>query len=307
MKEALIQVQNLCKSFKKLQAVKNLSLEINTGEVFGLLGPNGAGKTTTLEIMEGLQTADSGNVFIKGLTHQKHGREIRRITGIQLQSTALYEKIRVEEAINLFRSYYPNPKDTEYLLELVSLVEKRKSFVKNLSGGQKQRLALALALVHDPEVLFLDEPTTGLDPQARRNIWEVILNLKQKGKTIIMTTHYMDEAEQICDRLAIMDSGEIKRIGTPSELIRTLPTEAFIRLKLTGILPVLPDFAGVIHAHSENGYLLLESSNLTDTLRDIMRAEQMADDFKMNLQEMNIRKATLEDLFISMTGKSLRE
>lgn len=306
MKRIVLSAENIQKSYKQVHAVRGVSLEVFAGEVFGLLGPNGAGKTTTLEIMEGLQKADSGRVEIKGMEQNLSNREIRMITGIQLQSTAIYEKIHVDEAIDLFRSYYPNPQDTDYLLELVSLKEKRKAQVKALSGGQKQRLAIALALVHDPEIVFLDEPTTGLDPQARRNIWEIILNLKARGKTIILTTHYMDEAEQICDRIAIMDAGEIKLTGSPAEIIKTLPAEAFVSVGLHHLPSETDQIPGVVQ-HSTSGEILtLSTQNLTDTLRYLMTAEQNKDN-PFNLHQLNIRKATLEDLFLYLTGKSLRD
>jgi ABC-2 type transport system ATP-binding protein len=303
--EPVIRVRGLRKTFKKVEAVKSVSLEVYKGEVFGLLGPNGAGKTTTLEIMEGLQRADAGEVSIKGMQHQDSSRMIRLITGIQLQATALYDKIRVEEVIELFRSYYPVALSLDVLLDTVSLQEKRRAMVKQLSGGQKQRLALALALVHDPEIIFLDEPTTGLDPQARRNIWEVILMLSSQGKTIIMTTHYMDEAEQLCDRIAIMDAGEIKHTDTPSGLIKLLPSEAFISVPYSGVLSALPMIEGVVHTDIQAGMLMLESKDLTMTLKSMMQSETLPE--LLSLHEMNIRKASLEDVFIYLTGKTLRE
>lgn len=304
--QAIISVENIRKQFKQVIAVKSVSLEVYAGEIFGLLGPNGAGKTTTMEMLEGLQKPDSGTVRIKGMEQSPKSREIRMITGIQLQSTALYEKIRVEEALDLFRSYYPVTQDTAVLLERVALTEKRKSLVKNLSGGQKQRLAIALALVHDPEIVFLDEPTTGLDPQARRNIWEIILDLKKRGKTILLTTHYMDEAEQICDRLAIMDAGEIKMTGTPAELIKTLPAEAFISIGLTGDIWTERSFPGVTEIKKEGHRVEISTKDLTATLRALIAAEQEANP-EFNLHELYIRKASLEDLFLHLTGKRLRD
>lgn len=303
--DPIIQVRALRKTFKKLEAVKSVSLDVYKGEVFGLLGPNGAGKTTTLEIMEGLQRADSGEVSIKGMQHQNSSRMIRLITGIQLQATALYDKIRVEEVIELFRSYYPVALPLDQLLEVVSLQEKRRAMVKQLSGGQKQRLALALALVHDPEIIFLDEPTTGLDPQARRNIWDVISRLRSQGKTIIMTTHYMDEAEQLCDRIAIMDAGEIKHTDTPGGLIKLLPSEAFISVPYGGDVSAIPAIDAIVNMQVQDGTLYLESKDLTLTLKSMMQSEVLP--ALLSLHEMNIRKASLEDVFIYLTGKTLRE
>jgi ABC-2 type transport system ATP-binding protein len=304
--EPILVVENIRKQFKQVLAVNGVCLEIFPGEIFGLLGPNGAGKTTTMEMLEGLQKPDSGIVRIKGFEQNPNNREIRLFTGIQLQSTALYEKIRVEEALDLFKSYYPKSQPTEDLLTLVALVEKRKALVKTLSGGQKQRLAIALALVHDPELVFLDEPTTGLDPQARRNIWDIILDLKRRGKTVILTTHYMDEAEQICDRLAIMDAGEIKMTGTPAELIRTLPSEAFITVGLNGSTWKERTFPAVTEIRQEGNKLEISTKNLTETLRALIATEQEAD-AEFNLHELYIRKASLEDLFLHLTGKRLRD
>ncbi len=306
MKEVILSVENIRKQYKQVIAVKSVSLDVARGEIFGLLGPNGAGKTTSLEIIEGLQKADSGTVRINGKIQNLQNREIRMMTGIQLQSTALYEKIRVEEAINLFRSYYPKTQDTEVLLEKVALVEKRKALVKNLSGGQKQRLAIALALVHDPELVFLDEPTTGLDPQARRNIWNIILDLKARGKTVVLTTHYMDEAEQICDRLAIMDAGEIKMTGTPNELIKTLPAEAFITVGLKSPHWTEIQYPGVTDIQQEGNTLKISTKDLTATLRALIATEQETNS-ELNLHQLDIRKASLEDLFLHLTGKRLRD
>lgn len=307
MKEPVLVVDSIRKSYKQVMAVRSVSLQVYPGEIFGLLGPNGAGKTTTMEMLEGLRKPDAGTIRIKGMDQRPDNREIRLITGIQLQSTALYEKIRVKEALNLFRSYYPDPQPASVLLERVALTEKQDALVKNLSGGQKQRLAIALALVHDPEIVFLDEPTTGLDPQARRNIWEIILDLKQRGKTVILTTHYMDEAEQICDRLAIMDAGEIKMTGTPRELIRTLPAEAFIQVGLMAAGKWTErTYPGATEIRMEGTQLKISTQDLTATLRALIATEQEHEP-ELNLHELHIRKASLEDLFLHLTGKSLRD
>ena len=214
-----LSVKALRKSFKDVLAVNGLDLDVRTGECFGLLGPNGAGKTTTIEICEGLTTPDSGEVRLLGRTWSGDGKELRERLGIQLQDTQLSDKLTVMETIQLFRSFYRQGQQPDEVLTLVQLGEKRNARVGTLSGGQKQRLALACALVGDPELLFLDEPTTGLDPQARRQLWDLITAFKGKGRTIVLTTHYMDEAEQLCDRVAIMDHGRVIALGTPNELM----------------------------------------------------------------------------------------
>lgn len=214
-----IEVENITKTYGKLTAVNNLNLRITEGEVFGLLGPNGAGKTTTLEMIEGLRKPDKGVIKVCGMEVGKKTGEVKEIIGVQLQNTSFYDKIRIEELINYFRGCYHYSKPTDEILDEVSLDEKRRSFVGTLSGGQKQRLALALALVNNPRVIFLDEPTNALDPQARRNIWEIIEKLRQKGKTIILNTHYMEEAERLCERVGIMDHGKIIAMDTPTNLI----------------------------------------------------------------------------------------
>ena len=217
--KAALRVRTLRKSYKDVVAVDRVNLEVQPGECFGLLGPNGAGKTTTIEICEGLTIADSGEVEVLGMRWNSHAAELRQRLGIQLQETQLSEKLTVFETVRLFRSFFRRGPDTSEVIALVQLEEKQKSRVGSLSGGQKQRLALACALVGDPDFLFLDEPTTGLDPQARRQLWELIEQFKLAGRTILLTTHYMDEAERLCDRVAIMDHGKEIALGTPRELI----------------------------------------------------------------------------------------
>lgn len=220
MSELALRVRDLRKQYPKVTAVDGLELDVPRGEVFGLLGPNGAGKTTTLEIIEGLTPPDGGSIEILGLDWRHHGKAIRSRIGVQLQSTSLFNKITPREALDLYGSYYPKRRSTDELLDLVQLNEKADAYHITLSGGQQQRLAIALALVNDPELVFLDEPTTGLDPQARRSLWEVVRHMKSEGRTVILTTHYMEEAEALCDRLAIMDHGRILTTGKPLELIQ---------------------------------------------------------------------------------------
>lgn len=223
----LITVTNLTKSYKRKKTVKNISFSINPGEIFGILGPNGAGKTTTLEMMETLRPITSGQVLIDGIDVTKHPKQIKSIIGIQLQSTSFVEKLTLTEQLEMFASLYGLKIDPLALLKKVQLADKSTAYVEHLSGGQKQRFAIAAALVNRPKVLFLDEPTTGLDPQSRRNLWELIQSIRKSGLTIILTTHYMDEAEILCDRLAIMDSGEIIVIDTPENLIQDLLKRGF--------------------------------------------------------------------------------
>lgn len=234
----MIEVQGLTKTYGQLKAVRGIDFFVNTGEIFGLLGPNGAGKTTSIEMMEGLREIDEGEVLINNHSVSKEKQKIKQIIGVQLQSTSLFELLTVEETLELYASFYSFSLPVEQILEQMNLVEKRKDFVKGLSGGQKQRLAIGLALIHDPKVVFLDEPTTGLDPQARRSLWDIIQDLKAKGKTILLSTHYMEEAHVLCDRLAIMDQGQIIALDTPDALIQSLSMEGAtledVFLQLTG-------------------------------------------------------------------------
>ena len=238
-----IVVRGLRKEFPKVLAVAGVDLDVAAGEVFGLLGPNGAGKTTTLEMIEGLTPPDAGEIAICGLNWRQNAQEIRSRIGVQLQATSLYNKVTPREALDLFGSYYPKRRGTEELLELVQLKDKADSFHVTLSGGQAQRLALALALVNDPEVVFLDEPTAGLDPQGRRSLWEIVRAMKAEGRTTMLTTHYMDEAEALCDRLAILDHGRILRSGTPAELIASLGIPSVVELTFDGAAPDPSAFA----------------------------------------------------------------
>ena len=225
--ESIIKVDKLVKTYDGNNVVDGVSFEVKKGEIFGILGPNGAGKTTTLEILEALRPIDGGVATIDGIDVAKKPKDIKNIIGIQLQSTAFYDKLTLREQLKMFGSLYGRTVDTEALLAKVQLIEKAKNYVEQLSGGQKQRFAIASTLVNNPKVLFLDEPTTGLDPQARRNLWDLIKEIRDEGITILLTTHYMDEAELLCDRLAIMDSGKIITIDTPHNLIQQLLARGF--------------------------------------------------------------------------------
>lgn len=231
MEEIVIKVKNLSKSYHRQKVVKKISFEVKKGEVFGILGPNGAGKSTTLEMIEALRPIDSGEVTVAGVEVKRYPEKVKKLIGIQLQATAFAERLRLTEQLEMLGGLYGEKVDAMALLKKVQLQDKAKSYVEQLSGGQKQRFAIASALVNKPVVLFLDEPTTGLDPQARRNLWELIEKIKKDGITIVLTTHYMDEAELLCDRLAIMDNGEIKVIDTPDNLIRVLLSRGFKKKK----------------------------------------------------------------------------
>ena len=248
----IITVSDLVKKYDDFTAVNGINFKVSEGEIFGLLGPNGAGKTTTVEILEGLRKPSSGFAEIDGINIEKNTKAVKKIIGVQLQECSFFDKLTLFEIIEMFSVFYSSRPDIKNILEKVGLIEKRKSYYKTLSGGQKQRLSIAVALVNDPKVLFLDEPTTGLDPQARRNMWDLIENIRNSGKTIIITTHYMEEAEKLCDRVAIIDTGQIVTIDTPKALIKKL---------------------------LDSGFEV----------------------------EEKLQNATLEDVFINLTGKSLRE
>jgi ABC-2 type transport system ATP-binding protein len=289
-------------------AVDGLDLEVARGECFGLLGPNGAGKTTTIEICEGLTVPDSGTVALLGLDWRTDANRLRQRIGIQLQETQFPEKLTVLETITLFRSFFDHGISVEQAIAMAQLEEKRKSRVGGLSGGQKQRLAMACALVGDPELLFLDEPTTGLDPQARRNLWELVDQLKGAGRTIILTTHYMDEAERLCGRVGVMDHGKIIALGTPKELIASIGGDQIVEFAVSDgdavdaeLLTAIP---GVESHCIQAGLHQLFVSELHTTVPPIFDslAEQGA-----HLTEFRTHSATLEDVFVSLTGRKLRD
>ena len=306
MTDPALRIRGLRKSFPKVLAVDGVELDVARGEVFGLLGPNGAGKTTTLEIIEGITPADSGEIEILGLNWHQNAAEIRSRIGVQLQSTSLFNKITPREALELYGSYYPKCRSASDLLALVQLEEKADAYHITLSGGQQQRLALALALVNDPELVFLDEPTTGLDPQARRSLWDVVEKMKTEGRTVVLTTHYMDEAEALCDRLAIMDHGQVIATGTPASLIANLDIPSVVELTFQGAAPEPEPFAARLgQAVTRRGDLWEIPTPDPKTL--LPRLLEAAEAASVPFQQVHVRRATLEDVFLHRTGRSLRE
>jgi ABC-2 type transport system ATP-binding protein len=302
-------VRDLHKHYADVRAVDGLDLSVEPGECFGLLGPNGAGKTTTIEVCEGLLAPDSGEVELLGLRWDRDENELRQRLGIQLQETELAAKLTVEETVRLFRSFYSRGRTVDDVISLVQLDEKRDARLGKLSGGQKQRAALACAIVGDPDLLFLDEPTTGLDPQSRRQLWELITEFKARGRTIMLTTHYMDEAEILCDRVAIVDHGKVIALGTPRELIGSLGAEHVVDFAVAGDgaaldEPTLRGIAGVRTVrHSNTGYEL-QVGELHRTLPALL---SVLGDRKLELSQLTTHSATLEDVFVSLTGRQLRD
>jgi ABC-2 type transport system ATP-binding protein len=304
--EAIIQVEELRKSYGAVEALRGVSFAVREGEVFGLLGPNGAGKTTTVEILEGLRTPGGGRARVCGLDPHASGRRLKEEIGAVLQSTALPEKLRVDEALTLFASFYARRRDTENLLRRFGLEEKRRAFYAHLSGGQKQRLALALALVHEPRVLFLDEPTAGLDPQARREIYAVIEELRGERKTLLLTTHYIEEAERLCDRVAIIDFGRVIALGTPRELKDRAAGTTRIEVRLAQPAPAeaLERLDGVADCRETDGTYVLHSRRPPQTIVALVK---FLEGNGNELQSLEMAAPTLEDVFIELTGRRLRD
>jgi ABC-2 type transport system ATP-binding protein len=310
MAEPAVVVRDLRKNYDKVEAVRGISFEIAAGECFGLLGPNGAGKTTTVEVLEGLLPPTSGEVLVLGRRWERDGREIRERLGVCLQQTVFSEKLQVRETVALFRSFYRRGNDPEAVIAEVGLQEKARARVGTLSGGHKQRLAVACALVGDPELLFLDEPTTGLDPQSRRQVWELVRSFKSRGGTVLLTTHYMDEAERLCDRVAVVDHGRVIALGSPRELVTSLGGDHVVQISLAedggaGFPPTtLEGLPAVRSVHAEAGSLVLTVSEphlaipaVLERLRTLGR----------ELASLTTRHASLEDVFVSLTGRHLRD
>jgi ABC-2 type transport system ATP-binding protein len=302
-------VEGLRKYYGDVRAVDGVDIAVPPGECFGLLGPNGAGKTTTIEICEGLLSPDDGVVELLGLRWDRDEHQLRERLGIQLQETQLAEKLTVEETVRLFRSFYKRGRAVDDVIHVVQLDEKRDARVGKLSGGQKQRLALACAIVGDPDLIFLDEPTTGLDPQSRRQLWELITEFKQLGRTIILTTHYMDEAEILCDRVAIVDHGKVISLGTPFQLIASLGAEHVVKFALSpGSLALdeatLGSLDGVRVARAVAGEYELQVGALHRTVPALLA---FLADRHLELAQLTTHSATLEDVFVSLTGRQLRD
>jgi ABC-2 type transport system ATP-binding protein len=306
MANPVLQVENLVKRYGEVEAVRGISFSVEEGEVFGLLGPNGAGKTSTIEVLEGLRVADGGSATVCGLDPQKNPNELKNEIGATLQATSLPDKLRVSEAIRLFASFYKRRRNTDELLKRFGLEEKRHSFYNQLSGGQKQRLALAMALINDPRVLFLDEPTAGLDPQVRREIYGIIEELKRENKTIVLTTHYIEEAEKICDRVAIIDHGKLIASGTPRELKQRSgdTTRLEVRLAKSSAKESLKQLEGVTDALEVDGAYVLHCQHTAPAIVALVKHLEMQGN---ELVSLEIATPSLEDVFIELTGRRLRD
>jgi ABC-2 type transport system ATP-binding protein len=308
----VIEVKNLTKKFKEpdksdLIAVNDVSFSVSQGEIFGLLGPNGAGKTTTLEIIEGIQPPTSGETFIRGISTQKELNKVKNLIGIQLQSSAYYEYLKLGEILELFGSFYSKALPVDQLLDIVQLKDKKKALIKQLSGGQQQRFSICAALVNDPEIVFLDEPTTGLDPQARRSMWEFIKKINGQGKSVVLTTHYMEEAEYLCNRVGIMDEGKIIALDAPKNLVRQLESSSRIHFHAEEQFDIkIPEqVEGVLEANknSNNVYHL----KVTKSNEVLPKLYKWAESHNVFMQDLEVVSSDLEDVFLSLTGKSLRK
>jgi len=302
----VIVVKNLRKVYGDIKAVDDVSFSVAEGEIFGMLGPNGAGKTTTMEIVEGIRNPDAGKVLVLGIDVKHHPRKVKTNIGVQLQTTSLYPRLTVREVLKLFGSFFPRAVSGERLIKLVGLEESRNKRCAALSGGQQQRLSIALALVNNPKILFLDEPTSGLDPQSRHNIWSVIEYVRKKGKTVFITTHYMEEAERLCDRVAIIDHGKIIAVDKPDKLISQHFQEQAIEFELGQKIgeDELRSLASVTNMLLEERKVTLYSNSIPTTIMALM---DMAKQKGIELTNLYVRRATLEDVFLKLTGRRIRE
>jgi ABC-2 type transport system ATP-binding protein len=304
MSEAIVEVKNLCKSYRKIKAVDDISFKIYKGEIFGLVGPNGAGKTTAIECIEGLRKPDSGSLKVMDLNPTANGRTLRNSIGIQLQESQLPARLKVWEAISLFSSFYKKNIESTPLLKELGLEEKKGSYFDKLSGGQKQRLFIALALLNDPDLIFLDELTTGLDPQARRATWNLITDIRKRGKTIFLTTHFMEEAEKLCDRVAIMDHGKIMALDTPQNLIRNISMETRLIFNITGSfeLDTLKTIESISKYEKSGDNIIVHGHDkrmVKDTVNFLVNNN-------IDFHDLKTEQATLEDVFLTLTGKEIR-
>jgi len=308
---AILEVHHLRKRFGTVQAVEDISFAVNAGEVFTIIGPNGAGKTTTLEMIEGLVPPDAGEIFFGDLNWKEHSEAIKMKIGVQPQSSAMFDLLTPEENLNLFATFYDKSRPTSEILDMVNLTDHRKKQVKKLSGGQKQRLAIGLAMISDPDIIFLDEPTTGLDPQSRRNIWDIILKLKEMGKTTILTTHYMEEAEKLSDRVCIVDKGKVVTLDAPAALIEQLTKEREVKLYFTDDEEAASEanhfaqnLSSVINTEREGKSLRLWTVQPEDTLFALFGFTK---ERGYRVEQVSIREKSLEDVFIALTGKEWRD
>ena len=306
MSAPIIEVENLKKNYGPVEALRGVTFSVQEGEVFGLLGPNGAGKTTTVEILEGLRQPDSGSVTVCGMNPQSSGNAFKQIIGGVLQATSLPDKIRVREAIDLFSSFYKKRRSVDNLIDRFGLKEKQSAFYSTLSGGQKQRLALAMALLNEPRVVFLDEPTAGLDPQVRHEIYDIVEELKREKKTILITTHYIEEAERLCDRVAIVDGGKLIASGTPRELKHSSAgtTRIELRLERAEDPDTLKQLDDVADCRAFDGYYVIHSKKVPATIVAIVKHLESTEN---GLAGLEIATPSLEDVFIELTGRRLRD
>lgn len=307
----ILEVKGLRKVYGPVTAVDDISFAVEKGEVFTIIGPNGAGKTTTLEMIEGLMPPDRGTIAIDGLTWDKDAEKIKYRIGVQPQSSAMFDLLTLEENLELFASFYPKTRTTAEVLEMINLTDHRNKRVKSLSGGQRQRLAIGLGMINDPDIIFLDEPTTGLDPQARRNIWDIILNLKAMGKTTILTTHYMEEAEKLSDRVCIVDQGRVVTLDTPAALIDRLTKEREVRLSFldgeeaaAAAESVAQAEPTVVRTSRDGSSLALWSVQPEETLYGLFGFTK---EKGYRVEQVSIREMSLEDVFIAFTGKEWRD
>lgn len=300
-----VQVRDLFKRYGDVRAVDGVTFDVGRGEIFGLLGPNGAGKTTIVECVLGLRQPDAGTISVLGMVHDAQSRQIKARVGAQLQTTGLYPHLTVREQIDLFARLFSRSLPVAQLINMVGLQEKARTQTQYLSGGQGQRLAVALALINDPDLVFLDEPTTGLDPQARRGVWEIMHRLRQSGKTVLFTTHYMEEAEKLCDRVAVIDHGQIIALDTPEALINRHFRETALEFVSSSEFPreKLHALPGVTQSLFENGRQTLYS---TDALRTMAGLFELVSSDALAFKDMVVRQATLEDVFLKLTGRRIR-
>ena len=301
-----IEVVDLVKTYGPLRAVDGVSFQVEPGKIFGMLGPNGAGKSTTVEMIEGLRPADGGKIEVLGIDVRREPRKVKERIGVQLQTPAFFKQLTIRQLLKLFGSFFPRALPVDQLIASVNLEEKADTHSGNLSGGQRQRLAIAVALVNDPAVIFLDEPTTGLDPQARRSLWDVIRQLREQGKTVLLTTHYLEEAEQLCDDLIIIDHGKVIAEGTPAGLIAEHFERTTLEFLSDARLPreTLETLPAVDHFEEANGQTRLRSAHVTQTTGALMALCARSG---VELRGLSIHTATLEDVFLKLTGRSIRE